>query len=103
MSGNVLTKALDDALADGRWHPFDELVEAIAKAVPPGEAYRRAEAERARSATRAGRTAGARSRGDEATAVASGARRIARDLIRRRVDRGTLERKGNRLRRRIAA
>lgn len=84
-------KVLADVLADGAWHDYHQVVEAMMPAVPPGVAFRHAERRRAQHQTRTVGTARARTVGDETTAVAAGARSLSTRLIRAlRVD-GSLE------------
>jgi hypothetical protein len=79
-------QAIDAVLADGQWHTRDELLQAAAAKVPPGQAWRTGEAERRRT------NPGDRIRGDDHTAIASGARTIAADVLRGMVRLGTIER-----------
>lgn len=76
--------AIEAVLADGDRHSRDQLLEAAARAVPPGRAWRAAERER-RSKQRARRGSGlgetARQRGDQDQVIAAGARRIASDAL----------------------
>lgn len=78
-------KAIDDVLEDGEWHTRDELIAAGAAAVPPGVAYREGERRRMLDGPPI------RTRGDQADAVAAGARNRAIDTLRSRVRFGTVE------------
>jgi hypothetical protein len=89
---------LDELLADGDWHSGDELIAAMVAAIPPGVAYRAGE--KSRTNARRWGTPGARKFGDQETAVAAGARRLASSLLAKRVSRATVERDGDRYRRR---
>lgn len=88
---------MDDALADGDWHPLEAVVAAGVAAVPPGVAYR--QGERRRRGVRAV-TPERRVQGDTLTAISAGARRQVRDLVFSRIRRGTVERRGEQIRRR---
>lgn len=87
---------LDELLADGDWHDADELINTMVAAIPPGVAYRAGEKSRVNS--RSWGTPGARKFGDQQTAAAAGARRIATSLLATRVARATVERDGARYR-----
>lgn len=89
--------AIDLVLADGGWHHRDEILAAAVAVVPPGKAYRDGERLRLHKAGRAT----PRTRGDQAVAVAAGARSLARQALRSRVRHGTVERDGDRFRRRV--
>jgi hypothetical protein len=78
-------QAIDAVLADGQWHTRDELLQAAAAKVPPGQAWRTGEADRRRTNPET------RTRGDDHTAIASGARRIASYVLAKAVARGTIE------------
>lgn len=83
------------ALADGNWHPIEDVIAEAMRAVPPGVAYRRGERRRV------GAYVGApveRRKGDAVDAMESGARTIVRDVIDARVRRGTVERRGDQIR-----
>lgn len=84
-------QVLADLLADGAWHDYEQVVAAMASAVPPGQAFRHAERRRARHQERTMGTSRPRSIGDETTAVAAGARSISCRLIRARKVEGWLE------------
>jgi hypothetical protein len=90
--------AIDALLADGEWHDREELLAAGAAAVPPGVAFRNGE--RQRLARRSVGSPTTRHRGDNATAIAVGARVIADKILWSRARRGSLERTGDRYRKR---
>ena len=92
-------QAIDRVLADGLWHHRDEILEKAVAAIPPGVAYRRGDLERTRKRSTGDPTV--RHRGDQSTSVAAGARDIARQALRGRVRKGTVQRDGNRFRRRV--
>jgi hypothetical protein len=101
MSRSDAGRKLDEVLADGKWHALEPTVQAVAVHFIPGQAHRRAEADRQGRAQRHGRVIHReRVRGTKATAVAVGQRKLANDLIGARVRRGTVERDGDRIRRR---
>jgi diadenosine tetraphosphatase ApaH/serine/threonine PP2A family protein phosphatase len=79
-------QAIDQVLADGNWHTRDELLEAAAAKVPPGQAWRTGETDRRRT------NPGQRTRGDDHTAIVSGARMAADDVLRGMARIGTIER-----------
>lgn len=84
--------ALVGMLADGAWHPVDEVLDVMAAKVPPGRAYRRGETMRAQKVgARGGDPQAPRQRGDKAIATAAGARSIARGALRSRLRDGRLE------------
>lgn len=85
---------MDDVLADGEWHELEEVLAAGVKIVPPGMAYRKGEWNRLRLKGPDTRHVGTRER-----SVATGARIIARKSIESRLQRGTVERWGSRIRR----
>lgn len=91
-------QAIDQVLADGLWHHRDEILDVAARAVPPGVAYRNGE--RLRSAVRVWGQPGPRKFGDQSVAVATGARARAREVLRSKVRTGTVQRDGDRFRRR---
>lgn len=84
-------QVLADSLADGAWHSYHEVIESMAAVVPPGRAFRHAERHRAAHQTRTTGASRPRAVGDESTAVAAGARDVARRLIRARRAEGWLE------------
>lgn len=81
-----------DQLADGEWHDRDEVLTVAARTVPPGVAYRLGEAERRRT------NEGSRTRGDDTTSIAAGARRKAREGLFKLLRAGHVERDGERIR-----
>lgn len=82
-------------LGDGEWHDRAEVTETVGKIVPPGQAYRSAEAHRYRTA----RIAPApRIRGDEYRAVKVGKNRIVNGFIGRQIRFGSIEKKGTDIR-----
>jgi len=85
-------RAIDALLADGRPHGRDELLEAATTAVHPGRAWRKAEQARKADQRRHGGTETPRQRGDERQAIDAGARRIARDALRKAVEVGAVVR-----------
>jgi hypothetical protein len=88
-----LTAAIERILADGAWHGIDDVRSQLVPLVPPGQAYRRGEADRI-----ANTAGGPRVKGDRATAIAAGARDIATDAICSGVRWGRIERAGNTIR-----
>lgn len=80
-----------ELLADGKWHPLSELIDAIAPLLAPGPAYRRAEQSRRRLQERRGFPVTTRQRGDKASAIASGRRIGARNVVRGLRLRGRVE------------
>lgn len=80
---------LYEQLRDGDWHPMEPLLRQVARWVPPGIALRRVERERVTQRERYVRRRGgdppsrARQAGedDRRVMIASGQRRIARDLV----------------------
>ena len=93
-------RALDAALADGKWHHRDEILAAASITVPPGVAFRRGDQRR-----RQRRTTGdpdERHHGDTTTSMRAGARDVARGLLHSRVQRRVVERDGDRYRRRVS-
>lgn len=86
---------MDEALADGDWHPLEAVVAAGVAAVPPGVAYRQGERRRAEHPA----APASRHKSDTVTAVNAGARRQVRNLILSRIQRGTIERRGEQIRR----
>lgn len=78
-------------LADGKWHPLSELVDAVAPMMPPGPAYRRVEQARRRMQERRGAPVTPRQRGDKASAIDSGRRVGARNVVRGLRRRGRVE------------
>lgn len=78
-------------LADGKWHPLSAIVDAIAPMLPPGPAYRRVEQSRRRHQEARGFPVTARQRGDKQTAIASGRRIGARNVVRGLRLRGQVE------------
>lgn len=89
-------RAVDAALADGDWHPMEDVVAAGVAAVPPGVAYRQGERRRRELPN----APAERKQGDTLTAVNAGARRHVRNLILSRIGTGTIERRGEQIRRR---
>jgi hypothetical protein len=87
-------RAVDEALADGAWHPIEEVLAAGAAAVPPGVAYRQGERRRQEHP---GANPQRRQGGTEQS-VDAGARRLLRNLLIERVRRGTIERHGDEVR-----
>lgn len=80
-------QAIDAVLADGQWHTRDELLQAAAAKVPPGQAWRTGERQRIKGSNPGRR----RTRGDDHTAVAAGRHLIAKKAIYAGVHRGTIE------------
>jgi hypothetical protein len=69
-----------ELLADGEWHDREQLLDQMARAVPPGKAFR--VGERRRTATRRRPNGpGPRVRGDDTTSIAAGAREVARKAL----------------------
>lgn len=93
---NPWSKAIAVVLADGGWHAIEDLVAVGVPLVPPGVAYRKGEAERARR--RRDGVAGPRSRGDRSTSIEVGARHLVRKAIRDSVRSGMVDRDGGRVR-----
>lgn len=85
---------VEELLADGRWHALEDVIAAAAKLVPPGRAYRKGEWNRARR----GNAPAQRRLGTRETAVATGARIIAKKAVEDRLRNGTAERIGDRIR-----
>lgn len=83
-------KVLDE-LADRQWHLLEEVLAAAAATVPPGIAYRRGETNRINCGG-----PGQRTRGDAATAIATGARNKAYEAVQVRVKTGVIDRKVSR-------
>ncbi len=71
-----------EVLADGEWHDSAELIAVLAPMMPPGPAYRRAEESRKSRQRRRGHEPTARQRGDRDSAIASGQRMAAREVLR---------------------
>lgn len=91
-------RRLDAVLADGEWHRFEDVVLDVMEAVPPGVAYRAGERQRTKSRSgRRGETV--RQLGDRPRAVAAGKRHVARHALTGRISKGTVERDGDRVRR----
>ncbi len=86
-------RAVEALLADGEWHPVEDVLAAGIRVVPPGVAYRAGESDRTRKG------AGARTKGGAETSVASGARGLVRRVLAEQVRRGTVERRGDMVRR----
>lgn len=84
--------AVDRILSDGEWHSSEEIIASAGASVPPGVAYREGERRRGSVAPRV--------RGDQESALAAGARSRVRDALHSRVRTGTVERDGDRYRRR---
>lgn len=80
-------------LADGEWHMLEDVIADAATAVPPGQAWRTAEAQRRQKQTARGSEPTSRTSTDQ-DAIAAGARRIAGDAIRGLIRRGKVERHG---------
>lgn len=85
-------RALDE-LADGEWHRYDDAIAAALEMVPPGRAYRVAEANRLAKMKRWRKLNGAdhlrlmeRQIGDRAQAIRTGQRLMLQDSILRRRD-----------------
>lgn len=76
-----------EILADGEWHVLDEVVRDAMRFVPPGKAYRAAEANRLRQYS------GPRVRGDETDAIRSGQRQLVTGTLYQGTRTGRLERK----------
>ena len=93
-------RRLDEILADGEWHDREDVIRLVAEAVPPGRAFRKGEAIRRHLVERQGFTFSSRSRGDDGTSVATGARHIARACPSGRERQGTIQRDGDLVRRR---
>lgn len=87
---------MDAVLADGDWHPIEDVVAAGIATVPPGVAYRQGERRRREHHG----VPAERRKGGTNTAIDAGARRQVRDLVLSRVRRGTIERQGEQIRRR---
>lgn len=81
---------LVEVLGDGEWHDREAIIGAVAAVVPPGVAYRRGE--QARLQLR--QADGARTRGEDTTSVATGAREVARKTLNQAVRRKVVERSG---------
>lgn len=89
------SKAIQDLLADGRWHDRAEVIAVGARAVPPGVAWRRAEQHRLDNQTR--RVGELRPRqGDEHSAVEAGSRRVASQVLYALVKHGKVLREDDR-------
>lgn len=84
-------QVLDETLADGAWHDWDEVVDAMAAVIPPSRAFRHAERLRAANQRRVYGDARPRAIGDDAVAARVGAHDIAVRLIRARRVRGRIE------------
>lgn len=80
-----------EVLADGEWHRREELIQAAIPLVPPGQAHRAAEKDRVRRSQSPTRV-----RGDQATAIAAGARRLVDEALRGLVRYGRVWRDGDR-------
>lgn len=88
-------EAIDALLADGQWHSIEAVVVAAMAVVPPGAGYRCGERRRREYAGAPEQ----RVTGTADRAVATGARRLVRNLLNERVRRGTVERQGDQVRR----
>lgn len=78
------TDRLLEVLADGRWHTYDELVDAAGPLVPPGRAIRHTEDNRARlSARRNGTARPRRGPWDKGDPLVHGRRRIVVEAIKK--------------------
>lgn len=88
------TLRMDEVLADGEWHELEQVLAAGVKMVPPGMAYRKGEWSR----TRRGDAPATRHVGTRETAVAAGARIIAKKSIESRIRYGSIVRWGSRIR-----
>ena len=76
------TDRLLEILSDGRWHTYEELAELAGPLVPPGQAARRTEADRAsQSRSRNGTARPRHGAFDQADPIATGRRRIIRDSL----------------------
>ncbi len=88
MSGRSIPgRRLDELLANGEWHDLEAVLVEVARSVPPGHAYRQGEGTRMDRQRRRTGEVKARQRGDQQTAVKSGARRVALEIIRGRLRR----------------
>lgn len=86
-----------EILADGAWHPIAVVIDAAAKTVPPGRAFRMAEYQRNQPARRPDGP-GARVRGGRDTSIRTGAHETARKAVLDLRRRGRIERDGDRIR-----
>ena len=80
------TRRIAEYLSDGEWHDRETVLAVGAAAVPPGRAYR--EGERMRQIQR--EEPGARKRGTRETAIATGARTLARQALQGLTGRGAV-------------
>lgn len=85
-------RRLHEVLSDREWHEREEVILAVAAAVPPGVAWRHSEARRTCQLVGA---PAPRVRGDNSTAIDGGARDVAQRLLASYVQGGAVERSGD--------
>lgn len=92
MPSKPWTVAILALLDDREWHAREDMIVTGMRAVPPGVAFRKGEQIRAHLAGVKGYQFGPRTRGNDATSIATGARERARKSIAMLTARGRVER-----------